>query len=202
MIQYYTYIYSHPITKEPFYVGKGCNDRSHSHLKGRTKRDNLHLYNFIQKMIRENNTPIIEIINVTCENTALRLEQFLINQYGRKDLGTGTLLNLTDGGENPPHPSGKDHPMFGRSRLPNSGSFKSGKDHVGYGKPGCWRGVKKEDHPMFGKPGTNLGKFGKDHPRFGLHHTHEIITCPHCNKCGGVSAMKRWHFDNCKLRSK
>ena len=24
------------------------------------------------------------------------------------------------------------------------------------------------------------------------------ITCPHCNKTGGASTMKRYHFDNCK----
>ena len=23
-------------------------------------------------------------------------------------------------------------------------------------------------------------------------------TCPHCSKTGGISVMKRWHFDNCK----
>lgn len=27
---------------------------------------------------------------------------------------------------------------------------------------------------------------------------HKIITCPHCGKEGGQSAMKRHHFDNCK----
>lgn len=27
------------------------------------------------------------------------------------------------------------------------------------------------------------------------------ITCPHCNKIGGVSPMTRWHFDNCKEKS-
>lgn len=27
-----------------------------------------------------------------------------------------------------------------------------------------------------------------------------IITCPHCQKEGGVSLMKRWHFDNCKVK--
>ena len=26
------------------------------------------------------------------------------------------------------------------------------------------------------------------------------ITCPHCNKEGGVGAMKQWHFDNCRNR--
>ena len=25
-------------------------------------------------------------------------------------------------------------------------------------------------------------------------------TCPHCNKTGDLGNMKRWHFDNCKLR--
>jgi hypothetical protein len=26
------------------------------------------------------------------------------------------------------------------------------------------------------------------------------ITCPHCNKTGGYSGMKQWHFDNCKFK--
>lgn len=25
------------------------------------------------------------------------------------------------------------------------------------------------------------------------------LTCPHCGKTGGISAIKHWHFDNCKL---
>jgi group I intron endonuclease len=28
----------------------------------------------------------------------------------------------------------------------------------------------------------------------------EIVTCPHCQKPGGNSGMKRWHFDNCKKK--
>lgn len=31
--------------------------------------------------------------------------------------------------------------------------------------------------------------------------THEIVNCPHCNKSGGMRAMKRWHFNKCKHRS-
>lgn len=26
------------------------------------------------------------------------------------------------------------------------------------------------------------------------------VICPHCTKIGGVTNMKRWHFDNCKLK--
>jgi len=26
------------------------------------------------------------------------------------------------------------------------------------------------------------------------------VTCPHCNKVGGIIPMKRWHMNNCKLK--
>lgn len=26
------------------------------------------------------------------------------------------------------------------------------------------------------------------------------VQCPHCNKMGNKPTMKRWHFDNCKLK--
>ena len=26
------------------------------------------------------------------------------------------------------------------------------------------------------------------------------ITCPYCNKIGGISQMKQWHFDRCKYK--
>ncbi len=28
----------------------------------------------------------------------------------------------------------------------------------------------------------------------------KIVICPYCCKEGGISAMKRWHFDNCELK--
>lgn len=27
-----------------------------------------------------------------------------------------------------------------------------------------------------------------------------VVTCPHCNKSGDASGLKRWHFDNCKMK--
>ena len=27
---------------------------------------------------------------------------------------------------------------------------------------------------------------------------HQTVTCPHCGFTGGITATKRWHFDNCK----
>lgn len=29
---------------------------------------------------------------------------------------------------------------------------------------------------------------------------HKIVCCPHCKKEGAKNAMKRWHFENCKLQ--
>ena len=29
---------------------------------------------------------------------------------------------------------------------------------------------------------------------------YKTLECPHCGKIGGDRALKRWHFDNCKLR--
>jgi hypothetical protein len=38
------------------------------------------------------------------------------------------------------------------------------------------------------------------HPMTGKHFPK--IECPHCGKIGGLTAMPRWHFDNCKLKAK
>lgn len=49
---------------------------------------------------------------------------------------------------------------------------------------------------------------GEGNNRYGTKHTKETlekmrkpkpkVKCPHCGKVGGISSMKRWHFDNCK----
>jgi hypothetical protein len=31
---------------------------------------------------------------------------------------------------------------------------------------------------------------------------HKLVTCPSCNKIGGATTMKRWHFGNCKFKEK
>ena len=187
MIQYYAYIYRNPITKLPFYVGKGCNDRAYQHLKGYTKIDNAHLYNVIQKMIREGIQPKIEIFNMPNEETALDLEMDLIRFYGRKDLEMGPLLNLTDGGESGYKMFGDDNPM----RRPEVKAKFIGKKRPDFSKR------LRENHHM--KPGmTNSGSFksGKDNFMFGK--KQEIVTCPYCGKSGGKSGMIQWHFENCK----
>lgn len=50
-------------------------------------------------MVKNNIKPIIGIINCKDEEEAFSLEIWFIYKFGRKDLGFGYLLNLTDGGK-------------------------------------------------------------------------------------------------------
>ena len=48
------------------------------------------------------------------------------------------------------------------------------------------------------KQKIRLKNLGKKPPMTGKHFPK--IQCPHCNKIGGLTAMPRWHFDNCKFK--
>lgn len=77
-------------TKEVFYVGKGLKHRPYK-LCGRNKfwHNVVRKHGFVVEIVKENIT----------EEQAMLLEQELIRKYGRRNLGTGSLVNLTDGGE-------------------------------------------------------------------------------------------------------
>lgn len=111
---YYVYVYLDPtkpgdylygdfyFTHEPFYVGKGRKNRHRIHLL-KVKRGNyknLPKYHTIKRIIDLGIEPIIikysENMN---ENDSFFLEKDMIQTIGRRDILTGPLRNLTDGGE-------------------------------------------------------------------------------------------------------
>jgi hypothetical protein len=101
---YFVYIYRHPKTKIPFYVGYGKNQRHFSHLnearKSTTPKQNEHKLNTIRKILREGLEPIIEIVDSGLSKcVACELEVFLISEIGRADKNEGTLTNQTLGGD-------------------------------------------------------------------------------------------------------
>jgi hypothetical protein len=101
---YYTYVYLHPETKVPFYVGKGTNGRCNAHINAAHKvrigsTESLCVVE-CRRLLNQNLMPIIEIVlqNVT-ETEAFQEEIKLINLYGRRCDETGSLVNLTFGGD-------------------------------------------------------------------------------------------------------
>ena len=83
---FYTYMWLRE-DGTPYYVGKGSGDRA------------FYTYNRRFKCPPRERVTIQEWPD---EKIALAMEMYIIDFYGRKDLGTGCLRNLTDGGENPP----------------------------------------------------------------------------------------------------
>lgn len=98
---YYVYIYFHPLTNIPFYVGFGKNERKYDHLNEAKKTStNSHKLNTIRKILRGGMTPIIQLVDENLTRaTACELEEFLIQVIGRADQGNGPLTNLTKGGD-------------------------------------------------------------------------------------------------------
>jgi hypothetical protein len=84
-MQYYTYAYLRE-DGTPYYIGKGTGDRIYS-ISGR--RLNL----------PKDKSRIIYLKQNLTEEEAFRHEIYMIDVLGRKDLGTGILHNLTDGGD-------------------------------------------------------------------------------------------------------
>lgn len=102
------YVYRHiRLDKnEPFYIGIGKGSTyERAYEKSKTKRSKF--WSYISKKGYE-----VEILmdNLTWEQACEKEKEFIL-LYGRKDLGTGTLVNLTIGGENPPDIFGDKNPM-------------------------------------------------------------------------------------------
>lgn len=144
---YYVYAYLRS-DGTPYYIGKGKGKRAYQD-HGQTPK----LPSDISRI-------------VICESNlselgAFALERRLIRWYGRKDIGTGILRNMTDGGEGW---SGGKHSDAAKKKVSDS---RMGEKHWFYGK-------KRPDHsawmkanhpkPTLGKTGPNLNRRGIPSP--------------------------------------
>lgn len=96
MSQDYVYTYFDEDRDEPIYVGRGVGGRYARHL---IRKDKHPLTQRLASMAKRGQEPLIKIEQIDTPEEADMLEMFLIAAYGRKDLGFGSLLNLSDGGE-------------------------------------------------------------------------------------------------------
>jgi hypothetical protein len=98
---FYVYVYRDPRpskNNQPVYVGKGTGDRDLSHWsKG---SHNKPFQDFLSHLKRRGLVAAPErVFETEVEAEAFAKEIELIALYGRRNLNTGTLFNLTDGGE-------------------------------------------------------------------------------------------------------
>lgn len=88
MNEYYTYAYLRE-DGTPYYIGKGKGRRAYkSHI--RQNKTNLK---------PKDNSKIIFLKKNLTEESANKHEVYMISIFGRKDLGTGILRNMTNGGD-------------------------------------------------------------------------------------------------------
>lgn len=165
---YYVYFYTDPRDGVDFYVGKGCEDRMYSHLYETGKYwCNEYKHAKIDEIINAGFAPIIwkKVDNITSQQ-ALNLEKIFVRRIGRLINNTGTLTNISEGGD------------FCPALIPEVGrkislATKGEKHHM-------W-GIRGEAHYNYGRKKTEkqkekqrqVARRGKDHHYYGTHRTKE-----------------------------
>lgn len=91
MNHFYTYAYLRKGDRTPYYIGKGHGKRAYDSTHNVKVPDDKDRIIFLKQ-------------NIT-EEQAFNHEKYMISILGRKDLGTGILRNMSDGGEGHSNPS-------------------------------------------------------------------------------------------------
>ena len=156
-MHYYTYAYLRK-DKTPYYIGKGIGNRIYY-----TNRKGL-------KPPKDKSRIIYLKQNLT-EEEAFKHEIYMIDVFGRKDLGTGILHNRTDGGEGT---SGSVRSDETRKRMSEA---KIGENHPMYGKTRSKESRRKMSEAGKGKPSPKKGKPLSEDTRRKMSEAHKGKIC-------------------------
>ena len=156
----------------PYYIGKGEKVRAWNPHRRRNGAD----------LVPSNSNNIVILYHSLTELWSVLLERKLIRWYGRKDLGTGILVNMTDGGE------GVSGRRSGDTQKKKMSDLMKGRAPSSETVAAAIAG-RKRSLTGVARPDWVKEKLRRPKPQ---------TQCPHCGSVGGVSAMHRWHVSNCK----
>ena len=128
------YLHKRNDTNEVFYVGIGKTDKRAFSKHSRNK--------YWKHIVEKVGYTIDILVSQTPWEDACKLEKLLIEKYGRRDLGMGSLVNMTDGGE------GNLGLIFSDETIQKMSKRNKGEKNPMYGKT-------KEHSPRYGKPHTD-----------------------------------------------
>jgi len=176
---FYVYCYNDITTGVPCYIGKGHTKKGYNRSKVKhTHNTNVHA------MEKEQGITIIMLKEHLSEVDAFLWEMHYIKEIGRLDLGTGPLLNQTDGGDGAaghrqtPEAKekqskammGEKNPFFGKTHTPE---FKEKQSKAMTGRIVSPETKEKQSKAMTGEKNPCYGRTGEKNPFFGKTHTPE-----------------------------
>ena len=169
------------------------------------------LYNAICKYGKQNFSKEILFIFDTEEEMNAKEAEMVTEEFCSRD----DTYNLCIGGKggfsfintnNIPKFKGKTHSRESIAKmLETKGEYKHNEDVKKKLSENHW---SKKDSSAFKHHASMISQYKKtDEHKKKVSETlkgriPELIECPHCKKQGGINIMKRWHFDNCKLRDR
>lgn len=210
---FYTYVYYDPERNVPMYVGKGSGKRSEFHLK--KQATNKQFRHRLITLKRKGLTPLIEITAAESEEFAFAEEIRLIALFGRRDRETGTLYNLTDGGEGSHGVKLSEETKLKISKANKNPSAETrAKQSAWIRTPETKQKIgeaikiaKKSWTPEFAEAERirrtiamlssetrkKMSESAKSRPS---------LQCPHCGKIGKAPGIRRHHFEYCSQLTK
>lgn len=190
-LMYYVYALIDPRTNQPFYIGKGKDDRALSHFTERVLllESNTKKTAKIKKLQSLGFKPMIEFYaqNIEDEKLAYMIEEFYIKKLGRIGFEENGVLTNVCLGSNPPNFSGMTYDQIYKTKERKTEVIEKKRklqlEAGGYGP---------KIHTEETKRKISLKTSGKNNPRFGA----VISGTPTAKKIGDANRGKKHYNRN------